>query len=341
MAPELTDAEEARFAALRERLDGVERGEPPEPDAMTDFEPLDPMLAEPFEGDLSALDADEWLAERKFDGTRILLEKFDGEVRLYTRRHVDRADAVPRVTDAARETLPDGLVLDGEVAFVDPDGGSVFVPIHGGEETIEQYDLTPVYYVFDVLVVDTEWVVREPLSDRRARIEDFLPDRDAIVPIAQHTGDLQAFYDDQVERDEEGIIVKRRDSPYHPNTRSSHWRKVKAFEERDAIAVGYTPGEGARSSTFGALVLTDGEAYVGRVGSGFTEAELSALLEEFRETDERPVPPSEVGSTYTPIEPIVVTVKYQEVTDNRDLRAPVFLGAKPGAPTDDVGPIEP
>ena len=58
MAPELTDSEEARFAALRERLDGVDRDEPPEPDAMTDFEPLDPMLAELFDGELSTLDAD-------------------------------------------------------------------------------------------------------------------------------------------------------------------------------------------------------------------------------------------------------------------------------------------
>lgn len=339
MGPDLTESDEERFAELRERLEDVEGADEPDRTGMTDFEPLDPMLAETFEGDLAELDADDWLAERKFDGTRILLEKFDGEVRLYTRRHIDRADAVPSVTEAAAATLPNGLVLDGEVTFVDPAGASVFVPIHGGSETIEEHDLTPVYYVFDVLVADTEWVVREALHERRSRLEDVVPDRGSIRLVEQWTADLQGYFDDLVAAGEEGVIVKRRDSPYHLNTRSTHWRKVKAFDERDVLAVGYTPGEGERADTFGALVLTDGEQYVGRVGSGFSEVELETLLAEFEAVEDRPVPPSEVGKPYTPIEPVVVTVKYQEVTENGEFRAPVFLAAKPGTPADRVSPL--
>lgn len=339
MTPKLTEDDQERFAALREKLSGVSQSEEKESSRLTAFEPLNPMLAESFDGDLENLPESDWYAERKFDGTRILLEKFDGEVRLYTRRHVERSETLPDVTAAARAHLPDGIVLDGEVTFIDPAGNSFFIPIHGGQETIEEYSLTPIYYIFDVLVIDTDWVIRESLSDRRAKLHDVVPDMDILEPVTAMKSDFQEYFDELVEAGEEGIIIKRRESPYHLNTRSSHWQKVKAFNERDVLAVGYTPGEGQRESTFGALVLTDGQDYIGRVGSGFTEPDLSALLELFEEVDERPVPVSEVGMPYTPIEPVVVTVKYQEVTRNTELRAPVYLGVKSGVPAEKISSL--
>lgn len=344
MAPDLTDADRDRFAQLRDRLEGVDRAERAETARMTGFESLDPMLAETFDGDLAALDEDAWVAERKYDGTRIVLQKFDGDVKLFTRRHVERSASVPGVADAARESLPDGLVLDGEVTFVDPDGRSFFVPIHSTDEKIDALDLEPVYYVFDVLVEDGEWLRRLPLTERKRHLEDLLPaedDREGMLePVEGVTSDLQGFYDELVGADEEGIVIKRRESPYHLNTRSRHWQKVKAFTQRDALAVGYTRGEGRRESTFGALVLTDGERHIGRVGSGFSERDLEMLLDTFETVEDRPVPVSEVGQPYTPIEPMVVRVKYQEITRDRDLRAPVYLGAKPDAPKEVVTPVE-
>lgn len=339
MTPDLTDAEKERFAELREKLEGVSRAAQPDESRLTEFKPLNPMLAEAFEDDLANLTDSDWYAERKYDGTRIILEKFDGEVRLYTRRHVERSKTLPEVTEAALKALPDGLVIDGEVTYIDPDGNSVFIPIHGGEGKIEKYDLRPVYYVFDMLVHDTNWILRKPLSERRERLHNIVPDGDVLQPTSGVTSDFQTFFDELVTSGEEGIILKRRDSPYLLDTRSSHWQKVKAFSDRDVLAIGYTPGQGQRQSTFGALVLTDGEQYIGRVGSGFTDGELEALLDVFKETDTRPVSVSKVGMSYTPIEPLVVTVKYQDITDNTELRAPVYLGVKPDAPTDDVTPL--
>lgn len=338
MVPDLTERDRERFAALRSRLDGVSRAEPTARDDRPVPGPIDPMLATSFKGDLGDVDEDEFLAERKFDGTRLLLEKFDGEVSLYTRRHVERSGTLTNLTSAANP-LPDGLILDGEYTYLTPAGVSQFEPIHSGAEKLTAKSLTGRFFAFDVLAVDGEWCTRRPLLERRSILRSVVPTDDVMSVTEARTGDFQAYYDDLVAAGEEGIMLKRRDSPYHLGTRSTHWQKVKAFTEADVLAVGYTPGEGRRRGTFGALVMTDGESYVGRVGSGFTEAELVDLLGEMTPVPERPVPEEAVGMPYTPVEPFVIEVKYQAVTESGELRAPVFHRRRPDTPVGDVTPI--
>lgn len=340
--PELTDRDEERFAELRERLEGVVRHEPDqEPDRLDAAPgPIDPMLATTFEGDLTDLESDRWVAERKFDGTRLVLEKFDGEVTVYTRRHVERSETVPKLCDVASTTLPDGVVLDGEYTFLDENGDSQFVPIHSNDERLATGELTARYFVFDILGHDHEWCTRQPLEERKSILDDLLPTDAFLENVEVEEADIPGFYDDIVDRGEEGIILKRRESTYHVDTRSDNWRKVKATTEDDFTAVGYTPGEGKRAETFGALVLTDGQQYVGRVGSGFSEAELDSLIEQMEPVEERPVPVSAVGSEYTPIEPFVVQIEYLEISSDGKLRAPVFVRRRPEKPIDDVQPLD-
>lgn len=338
---ELTDRDRERFAELRDRLEGVRRAEPSGGPAPAEAGPIDPMLATTFDGELADLDESVWIAERKFDGTRIVLEKFDGAVSAYTRRHVERSETLATLTAAAEEGLPDGLILDGEYTFLTPEGTSRFVPIHTGAEKVREEGLEERFFVFDVLAVDGEWCTRSGLTERKAVLAETVREIGPIEVVDYRTADFASYYDGLVESGEEGIVLKRRESQYHVGTRSAHWRKVKAFTEADVVVVGYTPGEGRRAATFGALVATDGERYVGRVGSGFDEDELRGLLESMTAVEDRPVAESRVGKPYTPVEPFVVEVKYQEVTDAGELRAPVFLRRRPDKPREDVMPIQP
>lgn len=339
--PDLTDRDRERFAELRDRLDGVRRAEPTGGSAPAGAGPIDPMLATTFDGELDDLEEDDWIAERKFDGTRIVLEKFDGAVSAYTRRHVERSRTLTELTAAAEAGLPDGLILDGEYTFLTPGGTSQFVPIHTGRQKVREEGLEGRFFVFDVLAVDGEWCTRSALTERKAILGEAVTETGPIEVVDYRTADFGSYYEGLVEAGEEGIIVKRRESQYHVGTRSAHWRKVKAFTEADVIVVGYTPGEGRRAATFGALVATDGERYIGRVGSGFDEGELRRLLESMAPVEDRPVPESRVGKPYTPVEPFVAEVKYQEVTTSGELRAPVFLRRRPEKPLEDVTPIEP
>lgn len=338
--PELTEDERERLAELREKFGDVEvtsgrgiRGE---------LGPLDPMLADVLHADFDTLDEDDWLAEVKYDGTRIILQHIDSEVRAYTRKHVDRADDIPTIRDAATN-LPGGVILDGELTFVNPQGVSTFQPIHTSQAELERRELTPVYYVFDVLYRDSEDLTDTPLIDRKAAlerlVEETISDPDTIELAPYRTSDFSEFYREQTDAGEEGLIVKRRESHYYPGVRSEQWLKVKRFTERDAIVVGYTEGKGDRADTFGSLVLSDGEQCIGRVGTGFTEDELAEIAAEMEKTDDRPFTEDEAGAPYTPVEPFVVTVKYQELTSDGKLRAPVYLGQQPEKPLADVQPI--
>lgn len=339
MEPGLSDADKDRFEELREKLAGVETADTAASPRPVELGPIDPMLAQPFEGNLSSLDESEWVAERKYDGTRIIFEKLSGEIRAYTRRGIERADTMPDVVAEASELVPDGTILDSEFAFVDTDNRTHFIPIHSDSDKIEAKDLDRILYVFDILVHDGDWVTSQPLTERKDLLNETITAGESIKHVPVRTSGFKSFYDDLVAENEEGIIIKRAASRYYVNTRSSHWQKVKAFSETDAIAVGYTEGEGARRDTFGALVLTDGDQYIGRVGSGFSNEDLERLRTGFVEVDDRPVPPATVGMPYTPIEPIVVRVKYQSITDNTELRAPVFLQTHPDKPIEEVAPI--
>lgn len=333
--PELSEEEREEFARLREEYGDVEVEPPTGIDA--EAGPIDPMLAETVADPLDAIDEAAWYAEPKYDGTRLIVETVGGELRAYTRRHTDRIDDIPEVADDLA-ALPEDLVLDGELTFVTPTGASEFLPIHTGREELNRRDLTTVLYVFDLLW-DGEDRTDRPLSERKERLADLVTDGDHLQLTPVREDDFPGFYRELTDRGEEGIILKRRESRYYPGVRSEQWLKVKKFTERDAVVVGYTEGEGERADTFGSLVLTDGERCIGRVGSGFTEDDLADLSESMVETDEKPVSDEEAGAEYTPVELFVVRVRYQEVTSEGKLRAPVFAGQNPEKPIEDVQPV--
>lgn len=338
MKPGLSDKDEEVFEELRAKLEGVKQADT-ESSRPIEFGPIDPMLAESFDGDLTELSGEEWIGEPKYDGTRLLVEHVEGSVGVFTRRGIERSEAIGSVFESVKN-IPEGTILDGEFVYLREDGISEFIPIHGGDEKIDEQNLTPRLFIFDILVHDSEWVTERSLMERKSLIEDVVPAGEDLQPVEYIESGFQSSFDEIVNAGGEGIMVKRRESYYYTNTRSSHWQKVKGFSERDAVVVGYTEGEGVRAETFGALVLTDSAQYIGRVGSGFSEQELTEFREEMTQVEDRPIPASEVGQPYTPVEPFVISVKYQEITDNNELRAPVFLQRNPTKPIDDIEPVD-
>jgi bifunctional non-homologous end joining protein LigD len=140
----------------------------------------------------------------------------------------------------------------------------------------------------------------------------------------------------------EGIIAKRLDCPYTPGRRSPGWVKVKNVRSTDTVIGGWLPGEGGRTGRLGALVVgfhRGGELlYSGRVGTGYTDAELvrlGSLLAPLAR------PTSPFAGRQPPrltrfVEPVLVcVVEYTELTQTRTLRHPSYKGLR-----DDVDPAE-
>jgi bifunctional non-homologous end joining protein LigD len=134
----------------------------------------------------------------------------------------------------------------------------------------------------------------------------------------------------------EGIVAKRLDCRYDPGRRASGWIKVKNVALQDVVIGGWTPGEGGRRNTLGALavgVMEDGALrYAGKVGTGFTDETLRVVQRELEplETDASPFDGRQPPKGTRFVEPrLVAAVEFREWTRSGTLRAPSFKGLRP------------
>ena len=133
----------------------------------------------------------------------------------------------------------------------------------------------------------------------------------------------------------EGLIAKRRDSPYRSGS-SNDWLKIRTERRGDFVVLGFSAPQGSRSS-FGALHLGAYQGknlrYVGKVGSGFSEAQLTDARAKFEDQlRETPAFNDAVpqGDNHRWLEPTeVCEVRYREFTDDGLLRMATFLGWRP------------
>jgi bifunctional non-homologous end joining protein LigD len=117
---------------------------------------------------------------------------------------------------------------------------------------------------------------------------------------------------------------------------------VKVHQEDEFVIVGFTAPQGSREY-FGALLLganEDGKLrYVGKVGTGFDENTLTALYRKFQALIVDKIVlvdlPRERDVTF--LKPkLIAQISYQELTADKKLRQPVFLGLRDDKRPDEV-----
>jgi len=136
----------------------------------------------------------------------------------------------------------------------------------------------------------------------------------------------------------EGIVGKCLGTPYVPGRRTKDWRKIKALNTQDCVILGWTPGQGGRAGSFGALLVgayDEGRLlWVGQVGTGFAGSTLDRVMELLeplvRSTPAGDDPELAAVKGPTFVEPtLVCQVEYLELTKStRKMRAPSFKGLR-------------
>ena len=66
-----------------------------------------------------------------------------------------------------------------------------------------------------------------------------------------HVGDGHAKLDASKRQGLEGVVAKRMGSRYASGRRTPDWRKIKLISTQDCVILGWTPGQGGRSTSFG------------------------------------------------------------------------------------------
>src|SRR6516162_9542737 len=285
------------------------------------------LVAEPF-------DRRGWVYEEKYDGDRILAYKEGARVLLLSRNSKDNTGRFPNIAAAIGKLRPTALLLDGEVVVFDKKRVSRF-------QLLQQDRGEPRYAVFDCLFADGKDLRREPLSARRRALERVVSSKGVVLLSRRLAANGLAAYEIAKRDGYEGLVAKDLSSSY-VGKRSRSWLKVKVHQEDEFVIVGYTSPAGSRKY-FGSLLLgayANGKLhYVGKVGTGFSEATLATLYRQFQPLVSDVValvdPPRERGVTY--LRPhLIAQISYQELTADRRLRQPVYLGLRDDKRAKDV-----
>lgn len=290
-----------------------------------------PMLAtlvsEPF-------DRPGWVYEEKYDGDRMLAYKEGPRVVLLSRNGKDNTARFANIAAAVAKLNAATLLLDGEVVVFDRKRVSRF-------QLLQQDRGEAVYAVFDCLFVDGKDLRRMPLSARRMALEEVVPSRGVLLLSRRLAANGLQAYKTAKRRGFEGLVAKELASRY-VSERSRSWLKVKVHREDEFVIVGYSAPAGSRSY-FGALLLGAYEQgrlhYAGKVGTGFDGKTLAALHRRFQPLVSRKTvlvdPPREREVTYLRPQ-LIAQIAYQELTADRRLRQPVYLGLRDDKPATEV-----
>jgi bifunctional non-homologous end joining protein LigD len=289
---------DARYAlfAISSPLPG-EEGQPKEwmihrmdPPADAAREPMPehvkPMLART--GTLPRDDAG-WTYEIKWDGVRAIAYSTPGELRLESRNLKDVTASYPELGRLNRALSSHAAILDGEIVAFDEQGRPSFAALQhrmhvsSGTQAKRLAKAAPVtYMIFDLLWLDGHSLMGLPYEDRRELLEK-LDLNGATWQTPEHlSGSGRDVLQATAEQHLEGILAKRLDSTYEPGGRTSAWTKIKNVGRQELVIGGWLAGEGRRERRIGALLVgvyePDGAfRYAGRVGTGFSDAELDRL----------------------------------------------------------------
>ncbi|MEV6774455.1 ATP-dependent DNA ligase [Nocardia sp. NPDC051030] len=243
---------------------------------------LSPMLASP--GDVSTHDAEHWAFETKWDGFRLIVEIEDGAVTLHSRAGLVVTGKYPGLAVLGSELDGHTVVLDGEAVVFDDHGGANLGLLRADSRQA-------VFVAFDVLYLDGTSLVRKRYEDRR-RVLEALAERapSLIVPPLLEGSGAQALHYSQ-EHGMEGVIAKRRDSVYLPGRRGQSWIKTRNWRTLPVVIGGYRRSEVRQFASLLVGVPHDGDLYyLGRVGTGFSEQEMSELATELRRLERKSSP---------------------------------------------------
>ncbi len=299
---------------------------------------LAPMLA--TEGSIDKLKSTQWAFEGKWDGYRVLVDANHGQLNLRSRSGRDVTDEYPQFDALAADLADHHVILDGEAVALDKSGVPSFTEMQNRARSTRVE-----YWAFDILHLDGRSLLRAKYSDRRRLLEALAETGGLIVPDQLPGGGPEAMEYARKHR-WEGVVAKKRDSTYQAGRRSSSWIKDKIWNTQEAVIGGWRQGEGGRSSGIGALMLgipaDGGLQFVGRVGTGFTEKELTKLKGMLKplEIDESPFNArlsniDAKGVTFVGPE-LVGEVRYSERTSDGRLRQPSWRGLRPDKTPDEV-----
>ncbi len=248
------------------------------------------FLAYPLKSSPDSLgNSGDWQMEWKWDGIRTQVVSRRGQVFLWSRGEELVTERFPEITQAAR-SLPEGTVLDGEIVAWREGKALSFSLLQRriGRKSLTKRvldEIPVVLVVFDLLENSGRDVRNLPLADRRGLLaalwSEGLPSELVLSPLLDDLSwdEAATLRADSRNRNVEGLMLKRKTSPYGVGRRKDGWWKWKIDPFTvDAVLIYAQRGHGRRASLYsdytfgvwsGGKLIPFAKAY-----SGLTEEEI-------------------------------------------------------------------
>jgi bifunctional non-homologous end joining protein LigD len=224
-------------------------------------------------------EGDEWIYEIKWDGYRALAVKHVDSVRLLSLKEKSLTSDFPDVVKAIREISAQTALLDGEIVAIDAKGCPSFQVLQNRAKLGRGWSV--VYYAFDLLNLEGKDLQRLPLQERKAKLKAIVAGS-TLRYNAELDGSAAAVIETVKATGLEGVIAKRRDSPYRAGTRVSSWLKFKLNKAQEFVIGGYKPDAGSFQSILVGYYDAKKLVFAGKVRQGFNPPARARLLREMR-----------------------------------------------------------
>lgn len=247
-----------------------------------------PLEKEPEElGEIS-----DWQIEYKWDGIRSQIIKRDGEVFIWSRGEELITKQFPELVETIT-TWKGNFVIDGEI-----------LPFKNGEvlnftelqKRLNRKNITKklkeevpvVVYAYDLMEYEKEDWREKPMVERRSKLEEIFQlnsSKEFYLSEIIETKDwkkLKSIRENARSINSEGLMLKRKDSPYHTGRKKGDWWKWKIDPLTiDAVLIYAQKGSGRRSGHYTdyTFAVRNGEELVtiAKAYSGLTNEEIKEV----------------------------------------------------------------
>ncbi len=237
------------------------------------------------------------ICEFKYDGIRVQLHRFGGNVKMFSRKLEDVASSFPEIVYAI-SSIPSEFILDGELLAYRADR-----PLHFQElqKRLRRKAVTdrlmaeiPVVYVpYDIMYLNGQSLIDRPLTERKKLLSQIRlrePIIDLGYRVVSTAAEIACAFKESRDAGHEGLVVKELESQYYPGKRGRHWIKLKyELDTIDAVIVVAEYGHGKRAGTLSDYTFAVRDEYdsgslktIGKAYSGLTDAEIGKMTEKLR-----------------------------------------------------------
>jgi DNA ligase-1 len=260
------------------------------------FHPMDFMLAKPIESLVEIERPQDWIVEDKYDGIRAQAHFESGRVVIFTRGLADVTAAFPEL-ESALGALGGSALLDGEIVAWQEGRAMHFNVLQQrlARKVVPLFmplEIPVAFMAYDILFRDGDLLFRRPIEERRAMLEAALAGRaEPLLVSPQYAAgsrdEIADLFDAARARGNEGLVLKRRGSPYESGRRSGEWIKWKQpYATLDVVVTAAEQGHGKRATVLSdyTFAVRSGDEFlnVGKAYSGLTDGEIRELTQIFR-----------------------------------------------------------